>query len=154
VGGLLIELLHGGASSGIGIDISQGMIEEAGLLARDKGVATNVRFKTGDYGVMKDDGIGADIVIMDKVLCCSSDPGSLIARASGAEKLAVSYPRDAFLARSSFTLMNFLGRLLRWSFYPFYHDPHSLDQLLAATGFHEIRRSATPFWQIVILKRD
>jgi magnesium-protoporphyrin O-methyltransferase len=125
------------------------------LLARDTGVATKVRFQTGDYGAMSSDAPGAEIVIMDKVLCCSSDPGSLIARAfaSGAANLAVSYPRDGLLPRASFTAMNFMGRLLRWSFYPFYHDPHALDRLLAATGFHEIRRSATPFWQIVILRR-
>lgn len=154
-GGLLIELLHRGASSGMGIDISQGMIEAAGLLARERGVATKVRFQTGDFAALEDDATRAEIVIMDKVLCCSSDPGGLIARASasGAENLAVSYPRDGFLPRASFTLMNFMGRVLRWSFYPCYHEPHALDRLLAATGFHEIRRSATPFWQIVILKR-
>jgi SAM-dependent methyltransferase len=155
VGGLLIDLIGDGASSGTGIDVSQGMIEKAASLARDRGVSTQVKFQLGDYAAEGGETIRADIVVMDKVLCCYPDPGALVKRvaASGAETLAVSYPRDGFLARVSFTAMNLLGKILRWSFYPFYHDPRALDAALAGAGFRASRRSTTPFWQIVILKR-
>ena len=154
-GGLLIELMADGGSSGLGIDVSEGMIEKAGALARDRGVTERVKFRVGDFAAMEGPAPKADIVVMDKVLCCYPDPGALLARvaASGAGTLAVSYPRDGILARFSFTLMYRIGKLLRWSFYPFYHDPRGLDDMMAGAGFRENRRSTTPFWQIVILRR-
>jgi 2-polyprenyl-3-methyl-5-hydroxy-6-metoxy-1,4-benzoquinol methylase len=155
VGGLLFELMKDGGSSGVGIDLSEGMIGKASAIARDRGVAGQVRFQVGDFAAMEGNVPKADIVVMDKVLCCYPEPGALLARvaATGAGTLAVSYPRDGVLSRFSFTSMYRIGKLLRWSFYPFYHDPQGLDALMAGAGFRESRRSATPFWQIVILQR-
>jgi ubiquinone/menaquinone biosynthesis C-methylase UbiE len=156
VGGLLFELMKEGGLSGVGIDVSEGMIGKADAIARERGLVGRVRFQVGDFAAMAGEAPKADIVVMDKVLCCYPDPGALLARvaATGAGTLAVSYPRDGILSRFSCMSMHRIGKLLRWSFYPFYHDPQGLDAMMAGAGFRESSRSATPFWQTVILRRD
>ena len=47
----------------------------------------------------------------------------------------------------------FVGRTLRWSFHPFYHEPAELDDMIRTQGVEEVDSRTTPIWQIKIFKR-
>jgi len=152
VGGLQLELLRSGARSALGMDVSAGMITQAERLAQAAGLSGKVTYRTADFMETAEGVPGADVVVLDKVLCCSPDALGLIRKsAAKARKLyAVSFPRDGFLAKAAFTVPWYLGRLLRWSFYPFYHEPLILERAIVAAGWQPVVRSTTPVWQIVV----
>ena len=155
VGGLILSLLRKGGSSGVGFEISQGMIAKAKELARESGVSERVTYVQGDFVSHGVDVPMADIVVLDKVLCCYPDPDVLIERSSAKAAIfyAVSYPRDAVMARSYFTATERLGTMLKWSFHPFYHKPRDLDELIFRQGWEEMDAETTPMRQVKVFRR-
>ncbi|MEW6510611.1 MAG: class I SAM-dependent methyltransferase [Bacteroidota bacterium] len=155
VGGLHLELLKSGFAAAHGVDVSAGMIDRARELAGEMGLAARVSYHVGDLDALQRVLPEVDVVVMDKVLCCDSNPLLLVrsAAAKTRDVLAVSYPRDGVLARLSFTLLTLLGRILHWSFHPFYHEPTMLHAAIVAEGFSEIHAATTPIWQIGVFRR-
>jgi len=156
VGGLHLSLLKRGGVSAVGVEVSGGMIVQAKELSRELGVSDRVTYCQGDF---VSDGIAispADIVVMDKVLCCYANPVTLIERSakSTIALFAVSYPRAGWLAKLVFGSAEHLGSLLRWSFYPFYHHPAMLDELIRKQGFEEVESATTPVWQVKIFRKQ
>ena len=149
-GGLLLALLQSGARSATGIDLSPRMIEKARDLAGEFHLGDRVRYLVGDFGAADGQVDPADIVILDKVVCCTNDPFTLLARAAAkcVHVLVVSYPRDALLGRLSFTTQAFIGEALRWTFHPVYHEPSDLDQAIASQGFRQVLARHRPIWEI------
>jgi magnesium-protoporphyrin O-methyltransferase len=158
VGGLHLTMMKEGAASAFGVEVSEGMLEEAQVLAAELGMQEHVRYVQADFVAVNDDVPVSDIVVLDKVLCCYEKPLLLIRKSTEkAHRLyAVSYPRDAFLAKMVFTSMGALGRMLRWSFHPFYHQPALLDQAIMECGF-SVRSifppATTALWQVKVFER-
>lgn len=155
-GDVHLTLLDLGAAFAEGIDISSGMLAQARNLSREMGHEGRVAYRQGDFMDQSTEVLGADIVILDKVLCCYESPEALIRESASksGEFLALSYPSTSFLAAVSFRFMNWIGRLLRWSFYPFYHDPRLLLDIAVSSSLHPVFSDRTVLWQITILRRD
>ncbi len=155
VGGLILTLLRGGAASAVGVEVSDGMVAKANELAAGLGLSDRVRYIIGNMNDLNGSLPKTDIVILDKVLCCTAEPELMADRSAfQCERwLAVSYPRDALIPRVGFKGNTFLGRLLGWSFYPFYHEPDELDRLVVTRGFREVARGQTVIWQVKIFER-
>ncbi len=155
VGGLHLSLLDRGVASAQAVELSEGMISQACTLASERGVEERVRYLRGDFVEVADQVDRSDIVVMDKVLCCYADPIQLIhASALKARSvLAVSYPRHGMLARFSFGVAQTVGKVLRWSFHPFYHVTALLERSIAEEGFIEVYSSATAIWQVKIFRK-
>ena len=156
VGGLHLTLLKKGATSAFGVEISAGMIVKAKELAAELGVSERVAYLQGDLVSANGEVQPADIVIMDKVLCCYTDAQLLIERSAAKANVfyAVSYPRDAWLARLGFLSIERVGRLFRWSFHPFYHEPAELDRMVQQNGWRSVFSDTTPIWQVRIFRKE
>src|SRR6266436_10000974 len=63
-----LETLRNGASSCIGVDLSSAAIHEANEFAKESGLQDRARFEVGKAASIQHP--TADIVVMDKVLCC------------------------------------------------------------------------------------
>jgi 2-polyprenyl-3-methyl-5-hydroxy-6-metoxy-1,4-benzoquinol methylase len=155
VGGLHLQLLRSGASIAQGIDLSEAMIAEARKFADRLNLLSRVTYTVGDFATRPEVAKAADVVVMDKVLCCSATPLELIHQAAAkcGSLLAVSYPRRGFLAKAMFRSAEVLGELFRRSFHPVYHQPEMLEGALEREGLEEIRAEASPIWQIRIYRR-
>ncbi len=148
VGGLHISLLEKGASSASGVDMSEGMLSAARGLARERGLDGRTRYLQGDVALLADSVPPADIVLLDKVVCCYEDlPGLLDASLRKCrEVFALSFPRNhqAFFFRSAMIL----GRLFRCSFHPYWHDWGAMLDLIRQRGGREIYRGSTLAWSV------
>jgi ubiquinone/menaquinone biosynthesis C-methylase UbiE len=155
-GGLHLSLLRRGAASAIGIEISEGMIAQAKKLAGELGVEDKVSYLRGDMVSMSGSAGSADIVLLDKVLCCYANPEALIriSTAKATMIYAVSYPRNAWFARVGFSVVERMGILFHWSFHPFYHPPTWLDATIKSQGFQEIDSGSTLIWQVKVFRRE
>src|SRR5712692_6117819 len=70
VGALHLSLLQRGAAASVGIDIAEGMINEARQLSRDLDLEPQARYYVGDFVTMDGEIPLSDITILDKVVCC------------------------------------------------------------------------------------
>jgi magnesium-protoporphyrin O-methyltransferase len=156
VGGLHLTLLKQGAASAQGVEVSKGMLGAAKTIASEMGLAEKVTYHCGDFVELNGDISQADIVVMDKVICCTTDPVRLIQKSAVYTKsvLAVSYPRKSLLAKVVFAVPSKLGELLRWSFRPYYHHPTLIEKIIEGFGFSDVFSSTTIIWQIRIYQKQ
>ena len=155
VGALHITLLREGAGSATGIDISEGMLEQAKKLAVENHLEGKTRYVLGDFveesELMKE----GDITFLDKVVCCYKDYGTLIERSTAKTKsvYALSHPKNTLLMESIFKLQIFILKLSRGSFYPFWHDWNDVHRIILRQGFQLMYSNSTIAWQVLVYKR-
>jgi SAM-dependent methyltransferase len=155
VGNLHLTLLQQGAARAVGVEISEGMIKRAEGLANNLKLRDRVDYVRGDYVELAERIDRSDIVVLDKVVCCYAEPERLIAASTAKCKqlYAVSYPRDSFLGRVAMGIPALLGRVLRWSFHPYYHPPGLLLGAITHEGLTEVFSESTWIWQVRVFRR-
>jgi len=151
-----LETLRQGASSCIGVDLSSAAIHEANEFAKESGLQDRAKFEVANAASTQH---AADIVVMDKVLCCYPDADSLLktASASSSDLLGFVVPRDEGLMRPVMRigtgLINLVEMLRRTGFRLYLHPLHSLDRLLLDNGFQHSSKTKSRFWLIFLYKR-
>jgi magnesium-protoporphyrin O-methyltransferase len=153
VGGLHLALLARGAGCAVGVDISEEMIRHARELARDMGMNDRTAYIAGDVVVLAPELSRLDIVVLDKVVCCYEDLPRLLDVSLGrAERTyALSYPRG--MTRWGFAALALLARILRWSFYPRWHDWAAMLARIQHEGFSPRFSADTLFWSVRVFER-
>ena len=106
----------------------------AAELAADLGVAERTKFRVVDVLENREALEPADVVLLNRVICCSPDGLELVklAAARTQRALLLSYPRDSLVLRFSARLQHRLFRLFRRQ-YRFYVRP-TADVVAAATS--------------------
>lgn len=123
VGAIQHDLIRGGASSGASIEASEAYFEAAQEEALHNGTAKKVSFRHGDFTTTASDSDSADIVTLDKVICCYDDMPALVELSSRlARKMyGVIYPRDVWWTRMALPILNLFSRISGSSFRVFIH---------------------------------
>jgi len=155
VAGLLITLLNKGASFATGIDASQGMIEKAKENILHLQLNNKTEFLHGDFVSIESAVSRSEVVILDRVLCCDSNPELLISKSAlKAEKIyAVSFPRDSFPVRIYVKTGIAIAKLFPVKFLPFYHEPSLLHRWIEEQGFALKYSRNTFLWQVMVYLR-
>ena len=141
-------LLQAGAASAVGIDLSAKMLEEAQTQAREQGLAERTKYREGDFvelaGVLQP----ADIVILDKVICCYPDADALVRSSArmAARVYAFTIPRDRWIVRSSLLVGRALLALIHCGFRSYVHDLAPIDHWLTRAGFVRVFEECTFAW--------
>src|SRR5438132_9789009 len=102
VGALTFELVKLGLTDAIGIDLSSAYVAAAKAEAARRGRTDSVRFVHGDFVGMASQFLAADIVTLDRVICCYAEYEPLLEQSTrhAARCLALSYPRDIWYVRA------------------------------------------------------
>lgn len=156
VGGLHLTLLRWGAASAVGVDIAEGMLEGARTLSREFGFEERTRYLLGDFVRLEKTVASADITLLDKVVCCYEDLETLLGTslAKTGKVYALSFPRSNLMMRLLISFGIAAGKLLRWSFHPYWHDWQALTESIQAAGFRQTYRRATFFWDVRVFARQ
>ncbi|HLG35424.1 MAG TPA: methyltransferase domain-containing protein [Bacteroidia bacterium] len=155
IAGLLITLLRQGAVHATGIDASQGMIERAKENAAGSGLNEKMEFFHGDFVAIENSISPAEVVILDRVLCCDGNPEMLIRQsASKATRVyAVSFPRDFLPVRLFVKTGIAIAKFFPFRFTPFYHEPALLCRWIEEQGFAAHFSRHTFLWQVLVYRR-
>ncbi len=155
VGAIHHELLDSGVSSATHVDVSSAYLEAARAEARRRGHESCVSFLHGDFVELAPELPPADIVTLDRVICCYPDMHRLVGlSAARAQRLyALVYPRDSWWLRPLFPLSNLYFRLRRCSFRIYDHPPEEVDAVVREQGLEQRFRGTTPLWQVVVYAR-
>jgi SAM-dependent methyltransferase len=148
VGALTFELLDRGLTEAIGVDLSSAYVAAASEEAARRGRTGSVRFVHGDLVGLAGQFPAADIVTLDRVICCYPEYerllGESVRHADGV--FALSYPRDVWYVRTWVGVEN-LGRHLRRNpFRTFVHSASAMEDTIRRAGFELVSRSRTRTW--------
>ncbi len=154
IGAIQHELLHAGAAFAVSVDASVEYLRVAQQEAIRLGNRLRTTLHHGDFVDLADKVDSADIVALDRVLCCYADAENLIkASAAKARQLyGLVYPRKSVLSYLSIVFFNGFMRLTRNKFRTFYHHPNKIHDLVTALGLSKVYSANTLLWHIAVYK--
>jgi magnesium-protoporphyrin O-methyltransferase len=156
VGAIQHELLAAGAASGTSADASPAYLAAARSEAAARGHVDRMTYHEGDFVHIAAELPEADVVTLDRVLCCYHDMPALVdASASRAQRLyGVVIPREErALVRMGLAFINFMQRLRRRPFRVFGHSRAALEERLASFGYQRVFRGTSFAWQVLVFTR-
>lgn len=155
VGALQHELLEDGTRSATSVDASRAYLAAAREEARDRGLEERVDYRHGDFLELAADLPEADVVTLDKVICCYPGMEPLVARsAERARRLwGAVYPRPHLLNRVGLPLVNLVERIRGIPFRVFLHPPADIARVLREQGLLRRFHATTLVWEVGVWER-
>lgn len=156
VGAIQHELMAAGARHGTHVDASPAYLAAARDEAVRQGHADRVRYLEGDAVELGAELDAADLVTLDRVICCYDDMPALVdASASRARVLyGLVFPREHWFMRLGVWGLNVIQRLRGHPFNVFLHDTASVEARVRSHGFRKILHAHSPLWQIHLYLKD
>jgi len=155
IGALHHELLADGVSTATAIEPSAAYLRAASEESERRGLADRVVYKHGDLQSLDDTVEPADLVTLDRVICCDPDMRAL-ARASATKSrryLVASFPNDRWYIHLGMRFENCGRALRRNAFRSFVHPVGAIDDAFAEEGLVRARTLKTFVWQIALYER-
>ena len=149
------ELLNAGASRAVLVEASPAYVEAARDEARDVGLGERMEIVAGDF-VRRGDAIAeADIVTLDRVVCCYRDADELVSASAGhARKLyGLVLPRDRWYVAWLIRFDNVRWWLKRSGYRAYAHANARVDERARAAGLRPRSEAFTRFWRVVLYER-
>jgi SAM-dependent methyltransferase len=155
VGAIQHALLKAGARSAVSVDASTAYVAAAQEEARRQDLSERIEFHRGDFVELAGAIPPADIVTLDRVICCYDDMPALVGlSAARAQRLyALVYPRDAGWVRLGLRLENLFLRLKGSSFRAFVHPTAAVEAILRTHGLRRRFYRHTGVWQVAVYER-
>ena len=155
VGAIHHMLIDAGAREAMHVDVSRDYIDAARAEANRRGHADRVRFIEGDFVQLAPELPAADVVTLDRVICCYPDMKSLVAAAAAHARrvLGAVYPRDRWWVRLGVRSINLVMRVRGSAFRVFVHQPAAIDAVLRQHGLERRTRRSSGLWEVVTYSR-
>jgi len=155
IGTIQAELLAAGANRGEIVELVSAYEPYARELAQEKGLESRSTFRVGDILEQPEAVAPADIVVLNRVVCCSPDGVRLtgVAACLAERMLLLSFPRDRFLVRVVVRVMNATLWLMGRSFRAFLHPRASLYEAAQAEGFAVAETGRGIAWEFAAFRR-
>jgi magnesium-protoporphyrin O-methyltransferase len=152
IGAIQHELLKSGAERTFNVEASTASIDAAKAEAERQGHGDRISHYHGDFVDLADAISAADIVTLDRVICCYRDMRGLIALSTErARRLyGVVYPRDTWWVKAALPLLNFRFRLQRNPFRTYVHSSTDVEALLSRQGWKRRFYRRTLLWQVAV----
>lgn len=155
IGVMTFELIKQGAASAVLADAAPKYLDTARVQAAQVGVADRVRFAAGNFVETSKDIAPADVVVLDRAVCCYPDWQSLLecAAARCRRVLGLSYPWNRPDVRLMIGLENLRRRFSGDAFRAFVHPPAAMHAALRRAGLQRVSRANTFAWHIDVYVR-
>jgi magnesium-protoporphyrin O-methyltransferase len=155
VGAIHHELLNDVARQATHVDASSAYLKEARAEATRRGHGERVNFIHADFTDVASDLPKADIVTLDRVVCCYPDFRSLLRAAAehSQRALAFTYPRETWYMRFGLRIINFFQGLRRDPFRVFLHPIAEMDALLEREGFERVTLRRLIVWEMALYQK-
>ena len=155
IGAIHHELLRDVARQATHVDASSAYLRQAKQESARRGNSESVEFVHADFTDIADQLPKADIVTLDRVVCCYPDFRRLLtAAAEHSQKvLALTYPRETWYMRFALQVANFFQRLRRDPFRVFLHPIAEMDKLLERQGFRRVSLRRLFVWEMALYQK-
>jgi SAM-dependent methyltransferase len=152
VGAIYHELLKDIATKATHVDASSAYLKEAKEEATRRGNSDRVNFIHADFTDVANELPNADIVTLDRVVCCYPDFRKLLTAAAehSRKALAFTYPREVWYLRIGFKIANFFQGLGKDPFRIFLHPVSEMELLLQKEGFERVSLRRLFVWEMAL----
>jgi SAM-dependent methyltransferase len=156
IGAIQLELLDAGAARADAVDASAAYIETASAEAERRGYGDRTTGRVGDFVELARSIESADVVTLDRVVCCYPDVDALLGAAADKATRIVGlvYPRDIWWNRVVGRAMNSWGWLTRDSTRWYLYPTSRVDGILRRAGFAGREITRDWIWQVVLYRRE
>lgn len=147
IGVIGLELQTSGLREIVLVEAAPSSLSVAERLFANTGSSAQFRIVSGDFADIFPT-LTAEIVTLDRVVCCYPDYVALLERAAASARrtLVLSFPRDRWFVRLRVAAENFVHRLTRNAFRTFVHPEAAMTALIRGAGFRCIGRRTTLEW--------
>jgi len=155
IGTIHHELLKDVASEATHVDASSAYLKIAKEEAKRLGHNEQVKFIHADFTDVAPDLPQADVVTLDRVVCCYPDFRSLLKAASAKSRIAIAltYPRETRWMKMAFAVMNFFQKVMRDPFRVFVHPVQEMESLLNGEGLKKVSTRRLFVWEMSLYQR-
>lgn len=156
VGAIQHELLRAGVASVVEVEASAAYQDACREEAERLGHADRIQHHLGDFGSLADAIAPADIVTLDRSVCCWPDmPGLVRPSAARARRLyGLVYPRDDWWVRVGWRTFSRLRMLLRSHPMQVYvHRTRDVEAILRGQGLVRRSHRTMGVWQVAVFAR-
>lgn len=156
IGVLSLELLAAGASTATHVEAASGYSQVAAQEAGRRELLDHLRLVHGDAVEADAQLPDAELVGMDRVVCCYFDWAALlnVAARHCRRLLALSYPQDRWYVRLIIRFDNARRRLAGKAFRTFVHPVSEMHHLLMKAGFTRVDGHDGLVWAVAIYARS
>lgn len=156
IGEIELELLRSGADHAMNVELSPAYEKEGRALFEQAHLDKRVEWRYGDVATEPELAPHADVVVLNRVVCCYPDMPALVTAAAEktARSLALSFPRDTWFIRVGARCINAWSRLRRSEFRFFVHKPADIVATASSSGLRLIDEHSGRLWQIAALERS
>ncbi len=156
IGAIHHELLEDVAVKATHVDASSAYLKEAKEESARRGHNDYVNFIHADFTDVAKDLPEADIVTLDRVVCCYPDFRGLLDAAAEHSRnaLALTYPREIWYIRIAWIVINFFQSLGKDPFRVFLHPVVEIDSLLNRQGFKRLTVRRLFVWEMALYQRE
>ena len=155
IGAIYHELLAAGARNATHVDVSPAYLRAAREEAERRGHADRIELVHADFVEVAATRESADVVTLDRVICCYPDMARLVALSAEKTRrlLGAVYPRAAWWVRLAMGGVNVVSRLRRSAFRAYVHPPGSIDGVLLEGGLKRRYFRRTLVWEVAVYSR-
>lgn len=155
IGVIPCELLTRGLARATLVEAAWAYIGQGRAEAERRGFGGHIRYVHGDVVRLAHRLEPADIVTLDRVICCYPDVELLVAASASRCRrwYALSFPRDRWYVRAIVAVQNALRRLSRNPFRTYVHSGGRVEALVRAAGLVRRVSRGTFVWQAALYER-
>ena len=155
IGAIQIELLKAGLARAVSVELTPTYEASAAELLHEAGLQDRVERKVMDFVDAAGEVATADIVVMNRVVCCYPDLPRLAGAAAdhARQMLVMSFPKERWWSRIVVRMANAGMAMTRREFRIFLHP---VAQILAVGESRGLERSVSRtgvFWEIAMMQR-
>lgn len=152
IGVIQHELRAAGVTAVTDVDASRSYLKIARHEAEKRGYVADAQYIFGDFVALAGEIEPADIVTLDRVICCYPDVEGLVhAAAARAQRLlGLVYPRDTWWAKAGIAFLNLYPRLRNDPFRVYVHPTATVEGIIADYGLRKVAQHDGPIWQVAV----
>jgi hypothetical protein len=156
VGVLHHELLADGVRAAVHVEASDAYLQTAQEESTRRGHAARVEFVHGDFVTLAPEIMPADLVTLDRVICCYDrlEPLVGVSAARARRWWAASFPSDWWYTRLHARWENWRRARVGNAFRTFIHPVARIYELLGWSGLRPVRVWRGPIWEVILCVRD
>lgn len=155
LGAIQHEMLRAGVHSATDIEASGAFLNAAKGETARRGYAGRVNYQHGNFVDLATDVSPADIVTLDRVICCYPDMQNMVGLsvARAGKFYGLVFPRNDWWMKVWLVIQTFFLRLSRSRFRTFLHPAEAVESLVRGHGFKRRYYRRTFVWQVVLYAR-
>jgi hypothetical protein len=156
VGAIPHELLASGLANAVLVEASTAYLQAAENEAIRRGHRERFTCFHGDFVELADALASADIVTLDRVICCYPDMEKIVETSVAKAKhvYGLVYPRERWVTRIGVSLVNMFLRLRGGAFRTYVHSSDAVEAVVQRSGFRRSFYCRTFLWQVITYVRS